>query len=194
MAGWHPGIGDPTVWGWFTVGAYFAAVLLCFRAYRRSEAPRPPTRREILDARVRRRFWLLAAALLTLLGINKQLDLQSLLTAIGRLLAKDQGWYESRRLVQQAFIGSVIAAAGIVVLGSLWAFRRGGWWVLLGQVGLIALCTFVILRAASFHHVDMLLGQSVGFLKLNHVMELGGIAIVACAAIGAGRVRSNRRA
>lgn len=194
MIDWQPGIGDPSFWGWFTVGAYFASALLCLRAWRQSEAPGQPSRRDILDARVRRRFWLIAATVLILLGINKQLDLQSLLTAIGRALAQDEGWYDSRRLVQEMFIAAVVGAAAIIVAASLWLFRRGGRWVLLGQVGLIALCGFVILRAASFHHVDALISNPVGFLKLNHVLELGGIAVIACAAIGGGRVRSGRRA
>ena len=28
-AGWHPGIGDPTVMGWLTVLAYFTAAIAC---------------------------------------------------------------------------------------------------------------------------------------------------------------------
>src|SRR5882672_1117833 len=33
---WSPGIGDPTVMGWLTVAAYFAASWLCVRAFRRA--------------------------------------------------------------------------------------------------------------------------------------------------------------
>jgi hypothetical protein len=34
IGSWSPGIGDPTVAGWITVFAYFAASLLCWRVYR----------------------------------------------------------------------------------------------------------------------------------------------------------------
>src|SRR5580693_6074196 len=77
---WKPGIGDPTVMGWVTVAAYFVAVIGCFLAAWREPLPdgtrRPRSRPS--------KFWLALAALMVALGINKQLDLQSLATQIGR--------------------------------------------------------------------------------------------------------------
>ena len=186
MGDWHPGIGDPTFLGWFTVAAYAATALLCLRGFRLASAPVPPTRKGILAARMRRRFWLVTAVILVALGINKQLDLQSLVLNLGRTLAKSEGWYESRRAVQYAFIVGVAVAGTAAVAALLWLFRRGGAWVRLAQFGLVTLCTFVIVRAASFHHVDMMLGKDIGFFRLNHVLELGGIALIAVGALGEG--------
>src|SRR3954468_15751872 len=77
---WRPGIGDPTLLGWTTVVAYFAAALACGRtAAAKGGRPTP--------------FWSLLSLLLVFLGFNKQLDLQSVLTEIGRRLAREQGWY-----------------------------------------------------------------------------------------------------
>jgi hypothetical protein len=41
---------------------------------------------------------------------------------------------------------------------------------------------FVIIRAASFHHVDALLAARLGGMKWNWILELGGIAAVAAGA------------
>jgi len=184
MFGWQPGIGDPTFLGWLTVAAYIAAAFLSFRAYRLAAPPIPLTRKGILMSRVRRPFWLATTVALMALGFNKQLDLQSLFTAIGRTLARNEGWYENRRSIQYIFIICIVFAGALVAAGALWLFRRGGVWVQLAQLGLITLYTFVVIRAASFHHIDAMLGKKVWLFNLNHILELGGIAVVALAALG----------
>ena len=68
---------------------------------------------------------------LTALGINKQLDLQSLLTQLLRDAAQFQGWYADRRHYQFAFVVA-IAAAGVLGVGAMaWVLRRvlGRVWV-----------------------------------------------------------------
>ena len=168
---WHPGIGDPTLAGWVTVGGYALATLLCFVVHRRT-----PERAE-------RRFWWLVGLLLVLLGINKQLDLQTWLTEVGRDMALAQGWYEQRRIVQ----GLLIFWLGMGV----WGVKR---WLgvrlrtlsqparLAGQ-GLMLLALFVLIRAASFHHVDAWLGLSLATLRVNVVLELSAIGVIGWAAL-----------
>ena len=117
-----------------------------------------------------------------LLGINKQLDLQSLLTEMGRQVARYQGWMEQRRVVQFGFIAcfSTILMAGFVcfciVMRNL--FRR----FLLAFTGLFFLLGFIIIRAASFHHIDEVLHSRIWNLKMNWILELGGIFTVWVAA------------
>src|SRR5688572_33006079 len=96
---WKPGIGDPTLLGWLTVAVYLAGAAICWKAAAASVGTRWPTytRGEPL-------FWLVCAVFLLCLGVNKQLDLQTWFTVLGKSLAKDTGWYEQRRLVQACFI------------------------------------------------------------------------------------------
>src|SRR3954464_9311371 len=109
---WRPGIGDPTFIGWFTVIAYFFAAYLCRRAAG-----------EGLNRRKVRWFWNGLTVLLILLGINKQLDLQTELTFIGRDFAKATGWYEDRRIVQAIFI-VFIGFSGMIATSALfWIYR-----------------------------------------------------------------------
>lgn len=167
---WEAGIGDPTVIGWVTVVAYAATALLALRCARRSAEP------------LEFRFWAVLAATLVLLGINKQLDLQSLFTQTGRDLAFAQGWYENRRMVQAAFIGFLIAAGLAVGALLLWVARSLPLSTQIAAAGLVALVVFVVIRGASFHHVDEVLGSDVEGIRFNWLLELTPLAVIALSA------------
>jgi hypothetical protein len=167
---WSPGIGDPTVAGWVTVVAYACAVFLCARAYRRCKL--------FSEFVAERRTWGLLATALLALGINKQLDLQTALTEVARGLARQQGWYAGRRPLQAAF---VIAVALVGAVTALWMWRqarKGSLALRHALFGAVVLTAFVVIRAASFHHVDLLLGEELAGLRLNVFLELGGISWV----------------
>lgn len=127
-------------------------------------------------------FWLLLGGFLLLLGINKQLDLQSLFTQIGRDLALAQGWYNQRTRVQFIFIGA-LAFIGFasLLLGIRW-LRHAGFAVKLALGGCTFLFGFVLLRASSFHHMDTIIGVTLGGARLNWVFELGSLGIIFIAA------------
>jgi hypothetical protein len=176
---WRPGIGDPTVLGWVTVVAYLLAALVCGAAARR-EPMLDGTRRPRAHPS---RFWLVLAGLMLALGINKQLDLQSLVTQIGRDTVRDLGLYSERRGLQLGFIFAVSLVCVGALAGFLWAARgklKRRWLALAGMCFIVG---FVMIRAASFHHVDIFLGERLGGLRWNWILELGGIAVVATAAI-----------
>jgi hypothetical protein len=166
---WSPGIGDPTVMGWLTVLLYAIGAWQCFRLASTHAA---------VIGRGDARLWRILALALLLLGINKQLDLQSALTELGRMVAAQQGWYAQRHAVQEQFIRGVIAVAGIaaIVLTILayWAHPA----TVVALVGSAFLLAFIVIRAASFHHFDVLIrGEYLG-LKLNWILEMGGIGII----------------
>lgn len=168
---WKPGIGDPTVMGWVTVAGYFVAAALLL--YKRRLALSLYSS----DWKQHRRLLLGFALLMIALGLNKQLDLQTFMTDVGRELAEAQGWYENRRVVQMillAALGVGVLGLGIVVMrvrGMLRPHR-------LALVGMLFLLGFVAMRASSFFKVDRLLGVQFAGVKMNWVFELGGIGIV----------------
>ena len=168
---WRPEIGDPSTMGWITVAAYaFAAFTCVLAAIRTGRSPG--------TARGSRALWSLVALLMAFLCVNKQLDLQSLLTDIGRVLAWRQGWYEDRREFQKLFIiallGFSLASAAFLLLRCHAFWKRH----LLLAVGLVFLGTFIAVRAVSFHHFDSFLKWSPGGVRMNWLLELSGIAIV----------------
>ena len=58
--------------------------------------------------------------------------------------------------------------------------------------GLVLLVFFILVRASSFNKVDVLINQSIGGMRANHVMELGGIALVTIFALASGVVSARR--
>lgn len=173
---WRPGIGDPTFMGWLTVWAYLTAAMLSGLAARASLAAKPR------DNRPGRDVWVAVCLLMSLLAINKQLDLQSLFTDIGRVISKSEGWYEGRREVQRWFVICTLAGAGVLVVWFTCRFRSFWSRHALLVSGLAFLLTFIVVRAISFHHVDELLGTHLGGVKMNWLLELTGIGIVMLAA------------
>lgn len=166
---WRPEIGDPTFAGWLTVALYWLAAFGCHYVAS-AKRLRTPAREQV--------GWRLLCWLFVALGVNKQLDLQSALTEAGRVLARAQGWYEQRGAVQAVFILGVGAACllGAAVLG-WWA--RGApaatKWALLGTTLVLG---YVVVRAASFHHIDHFIGQRVLGFRWNWILEMGGISVV----------------
>jgi hypothetical protein len=115
---WSPGIGDPSVMGWITVALYFVCAYKCYSVY--SLSKKPLLKREGRE----RLLWLCLLISLIALGINKQLDLQSLFTEIGREISKQQGWYRTRRVVQEGFIQAVIVFGGLLAVSMFLVFKR----------------------------------------------------------------------
>lgn len=179
---WAPGIGDPSVFGWLTVAAYIVCGLLCFAAARHRQYG--SVRRHQIDQNPAA-FWICLGFLLLALGVNKQLDLQSLFTQTGRDLAIAQGWYGERATVQLYFITGLAGLGVVLSLVAYLRLRHAIWAVRLGLLGFIFLFGFVVIRAASFHQVDRLIGLDIAGARINVIFELGSILIIACAAIAA---------
>jgi hypothetical protein len=171
--------GDPNPIGWTITVAYFVVAGLCFWAGRR-EKEQSLGRARQWHAPV---FWFTLCGLMVALGFNKQLDLQSDLTEVGRSVARSEGWYENRRIVQAIFVFLFACGAIAAVAAAAW-FMRDLWRrYRLAFIGIIYLCTFVIIRAASFHHIDTLLYHLPGAQYwVNTFLELGGNAILGYAA------------
>ena len=173
---WRPEIGDPNFMGWLTVAAYAVAAFTAGLAAHRA-GPAPGW------AAGGRGMWFLISVLMTFLCVNKQLDLQSLFTDIGRAIARIQGWYAKRREFQKWFVLGLLATSFIITAVVAIKFRR--FWrshFLLGA-GLAFLLTFIVVRAVSFHHVDVFLRSRLLGVKMNWFLELTGISLIWLAAL-----------
>lgn len=169
---------------WVTVAAYCGAAILTARAAASRRA-----RRHVIEGL----FWRASTAALVLLGINELLDLQTLLTALGKAMALAQGWYEERRIVQFVFVLLIAAGAAVLLAAIFRRTRRSALPVRVALAGFVFIALFVLLRAASFHHVDSLLGGGWKSFNYGSLQEMAGIVIVGLAAIAYRRTGRGRR-
>jgi hypothetical protein len=175
---WRPGIGDPTVIGWVTVAAYFSTVLLCLLCTRY-----PDDRLHSRYHPYYRQFWRGVALIMALLGVNKQLDLQSLFTVIGRDVVQSSGFNDYKRMIQALFL-LVLAISSIFIYKA--AISRFSWCYhhyRLTFWGLGFLIVFILARASSFHHFDWFINVKILGIRTNWILELGGITCIAISAI-----------
>ncbi len=184
IGNWSPGIGDPTVGGWLTVALYVWAAWLSFHVLQRE-------RRQRIVLNVNEKtVWRVMMVGMIALGINKQLDLQSALTEVGRILAHEQGWYDNRRQVQEAFIFAVLIL-GLTCLAAMslliWRAPEATLWACAGAAGLLM---FIAVRATSFHGIDETLGWRLAGLPLNWVLEMGSLLVIGWSARRRARVRA----
>lgn len=166
---WYERIGDGGTIGWITAAGYLAVGLLCLRAAQRFST-------------ADKRLWLAAAAVLIALGINKQLDLQVALVEFWRDHALANGWYGARRTIQRVAFAIAIVAGTAIVLWLLPVVRRRGAEMRAAFAGMAFIAVYVVLRAAKFQHIfspGPVKPTGPGWLSL---LELGGLAVVACAA------------
>ena len=171
---WRPGIGDPTPLGWLTVLAYLIVTIICtvYVIRLKQQSGLEQQRRQVI-------IWGLVAILLFSLGINKQLDLQTLVSQIGREISRTQGWYGNRRSIQFVLILLITAVSGLTISTLAYTLRRTLRQHWLTFLGLLCLLTFVVVRAISFHYIDLFLYTNiVGNLKLSSALELGSLILI----------------
>ena len=168
---------DP-MWAWCIVGMYAVSAILCLRTLfgvQRSLFPESIKRKS-------RIFWAFLFVVMLFLACNKQLDIQTYFTSVGREVANLQGWYDKRRSVQK----EVIIVLGLVALLFLsylayvvYSLPRANKIALVG-----ALCTFTFIgmRAASFHHLDQIVGTKIFGVKIHILIEICGGIIVSLGA------------
>ena len=140
------------------------------------------TRKFAHELRERRAWWSISFLFLSL-GIGKLLDLQSVLTRTGRILAAREGWYSQRRPVQFELIifDAAICLIALVIL--LILVRRAAASTRAALLGATFLIGFVSIRAISLHQVDRLIAHKVLGLSWNSILEIGGIIVVLLASL-----------
>jgi hypothetical protein len=161
---WHVKFDNPDVVGWSVVAAYLLAGICCIRA--------------ALKGDEESKVWWLMAGVLIFLGINKQLNLQTLMIVLGRRAAVSGGWYERRRFVQAIFC-VVFALCGFAFFW-LFAARARRFIVRnrLAFAGIIVLLLFVVLRASTINHANEWFGVDLKDVHWAWLLELCGSALI----------------
>lgn len=170
---WIKSIASADAADWLTVSAYLFAALMCYWAAKLAIQA---------GERSERHFWFAMAILLGLFAVNELLDLQTVLTAVARAHAKAHGWYGGRRAIQFYFVISLVVSAAALAAIAIWLTARLHASLRIALLGFGFIAVFILLRAASFHHVDKVLGSDSGSFNWGSVQEMIGILVIAVGA------------
>jgi hypothetical protein len=190
---YKPGIYDPSGIGWTITAAYFFAALLCVWTGLAEK------KLKMINAKPSNyMLWFGLAALMSILGINKQLDIiQTLAVLTIRGIEIENGWSESGQLeFQTAFVVLVVMLALLVFIGLFWRIRKSWRQYWLALLGLAFVIGFLAIRTASFNDVDYPLSQwrVIGHLRMKYVVELGGVLMVGAGALTTLKLRRGEAA
>lgn len=160
-------IGDPTFVGWITVAIYLVATFRC--AYIAVASKRMGGSYQ---------FWLYLALFLLCLAINKQLDLQTLFEQNMKAMAQEHGWYEQKVMMQQVFI-VMLGFGMLVALMSFRLFITNTWRnYALTWMGVVMLCVFILVRAAAFNRIELVINREFLGVSLNALMEISAVLLI----------------
>ncbi len=169
---------DPA-WAWFIVGMYSIAALLCLRALFCSQ-------RSLFPKSIRKKcgiFWGILFAVMLFLACNKQLDMQTYITAVAREVAHAQGWYDQRRAIQKEVIIVLGLIAFLFLSYLIYMIYNLPSSYKISMVGALFTFTFIGMRASSFHHLDHYVAQTIYGVKLHILIEICGSLIVSIGAL-----------
>jgi uncharacterized MnhB-related membrane protein len=170
VGSWRFGADDPTVLGWVTTVTYFLAAFLCLRAA--FIAPK-----NFGAFGLATQPWWLFACILIALGVNKELDLQTLLIDVMRSLAKTEGWYSERRIVERAFVMLVILVSALAGWQFVRQYRLFVCKNISTVTGLGMVLLYCLLRTADVAHLEVL-GSNHTSSNFLWPLELSGLALV----------------
>lgn len=161
-------LSDFTMWSWIINIAYILVFILSIYYIR---CIKTTGNKEL------KFLWIFIAGILLLLGINKQLNFQTLLIIFGRSLANSQGWIENRRMAQELF--AITFGIGIAVLSAIIIFRirRILLMAWIEIFGIAVLLAFTLIRAGSINHFHKTEKIEAAFIHI-HAVEFAGILII----------------
>ncbi len=187
------GIGDPTIAGWIIAASYLAVAALCAWAVRVTQigakmaavwtGPERRQRDRAAAYLASLLFWALLVMLFVFLSLNKQIDLQTWLTDVGRRIAKAQGWHDQRAAIQTFFVVAVATGSLVTLSVLLYLTRELLPRHVLAFVGLVLLVCFLLVRAGSFHGVDHVLAWRLLGIRMSWLLEFAGIFCVGQCAV-----------
>lgn len=178
---YKPGFYDPASIDWIITAAYFVAAALCFRT------ASTVRKLKLISAKpASYMVWFCLAGLMSILGVNKQLDLiQTVTISAIQGIENENGWSGSGRLAfQTAFVVLVVLIAVILFFGLLWMSRKNWRQYGLALCGLALVFGFLAIRTSSINQVDYPLSRwsVIGHVRMKYVVELTGAILVGAGA------------
>jgi len=160
---------DTTFWGWVITASYGLAIFASLYYLKRIN--------RTIDQE-KHLLWKYIAGFLIIMGINKQLDFQILLTIVMRMFAHAYDWFEYRRLVQVYFAKGIILIVCVVGISLLYRIRH----ILKQSLGELAGCAillgFALIRTSTISHIQKARVLENEKISHIHAIELLGIVVL----------------
>lgn len=162
--------GDPLLPATIIMAGYAIAAWLTWRVTQQE------TGRERL-------FWGLGTTLMLFLFLNTHLDLHILPGAFGRCLARLQGWWENRRIVQTIFVACVTGLMALMLLTVVIFFYRNLLRNFLFVLGCLVSAGYLIIKSSGLHYVDQLSSVTLGTVQISIIAEVFGSILISTSAL-----------
>ena len=165
---WKLGVGDPSYEGWAICILYLLASVMSWfrcRSFRESDPDYS-------------RLWIFISGGLLFLGINKQLDLQTIISDIGRWIATELS------LMEQRHIFKIVFMLLLLIIGLWFLFRFKAKIIKMFHkekftvLGLALLMAFIFLRATSFHILSDEVNEILNSFRFFLIFELMALMVI----------------
>jgi hypothetical protein len=123
-------------------------------------------------------IWIIAACLFCAMAANIALGALDKLTNAARSGFRAEGWYPNRMALQLDVMIGILVVAAMVVLLALFRLRALPTSTRLTLVALLALMTFLLVRAVSLHAVDQFLFARIAGVTISTAMEAGFVTLI----------------
>jgi len=160
-----------TIFKWLIIAAYSGAAVLCLVTAIRVDRHPPED-----SPRSGAPWWVGLGILLCLMGLNKYFNTLSALVADFRVVAQEQHLYDQRRTIQEF---AITVTLSLSAFGAVLVLTRK---LLKAQKTLVIAVLFtlglVITRAVSLHQMDAFLQLRLWGMRINWLLEFGGILVI----------------
>ena len=126
-------------------------------------------------------FWFGTAVLLVVMAVGRATDTGEFLADLGRQQARSEGWYETRRGIQAAVIGTIAAIWLISIILAIWRVPARRRRYLPMAIVVFTIVCYNGTRVISLHQVDAIFhNREIGGVTIGAVTEL---SLLACALV-----------
>jgi hypothetical protein len=178
--------GHLTALGWTMFALYLVAALLSFRAaaaFIRSQSLVVSSQWSSQTGRI----WIWLGVILTALGLNKPINLQTLLIELGRQIAGEENLSTHRAglhvLFFLAFVLAMIALLAVVMFRFRLAVAKFARQLPLAAGGCVLICIYILIRVASIGRVDLMLGFDLEHVPFLWLLEASGLLLIIAQAL-----------
>lgn len=167
VARWLSESGDTTMWSWVITIMYFLVIIVSLFYTKK-----------IKKEKEKHFLWVCISIFVFAMGLNKQLDIQILLTMIGKNIAWNYGLMDSSRTIWRTL--AMVILISVFVLGSfiLYKARKILHKEIVSLAGVAILMFFTLIRVGSISHIALADRLQNGIISRIHGVELLGLVVI----------------